>query len=120
MRNAIAAACAAVLSTLITGCIGLEGITSGQIGCPASEITITDDHQGFLDREWTAQCQGHVYYCSSSSSVNGRNHEMSCKENEPSQPASSPRAPTGCQYDTQCKGDRVCQAGKCVVPADKS
>lgn len=22
----------------------------------------------------------------------------------------------GCQYDTQCKGDRVCQRGECVAP----
>jgi len=22
----------------------------------------------------------------------------------------------GCQYDTQCKGDRVCESGQCVAP----
>lgn len=32
------------------------------------------------------------------------------------QPA-APAAAGGCQYDTQCKGDRVCQAGACVSPA---
>jgi hypothetical protein len=26
----------------------------------------------------------------------------------------------GCQYDTQCKGDRVCMDGKCVSPATPS
>lgn len=23
----------------------------------------------------------------------------------------------GCEYDTQCKGDRICENGKCVAPA---
>lgn len=23
---------------------------------------------------------------------------------------------TGCEYDTQCKGDRICENGKCVSP----
>jgi hypothetical protein len=30
---------------------------------------------------------------------------------------SSGAAPAGCSYDTQCKGDRVCEAGQCVSPA---
>jgi hypothetical protein len=25
--------------------------------------------------------------------------------------------PVGCQYDSQCKGDRICSAGQCVAPA---
>ncbi len=25
-------------------------------------------------------------------------------------------APLGCQYDTQCKGDRICHEGRCVDP----
>ncbi len=37
-------------------------------------------------------------------------------------PTQSPPAHLGCQYDTQCKGDRVCQDGRCVdtepVPSD--
>jgi hypothetical protein len=41
---------------------------------------------------------------------------------EPSRPAtqiaSAPAA--GCQYDTQCKGDRVCMKGQCVDPAPSS
>lgn len=27
----------------------------------------------------------------------------------------APSAPAGCQYDTQCKGDRICQDGACVA-----
>jgi len=26
----------------------------------------------------------------------------------------------GCTYDTQCKGDRICQKGECVEPAAKA
>lgn len=31
-------------------------------------------------------------------------------------PAASPSPPPGCQFDTQCKGNRVCQSGRCVDP----
>jgi hypothetical protein len=37
----------------------------------------------------------------------------------PAQPApEAPAAsvPAGCQYDTQCKGDRICRDGQCVAP----
>ncbi len=27
-----------------------------------------------------------------------------------------PAVASGCQYDTQCKGDRICTDGKCVAP----
>src|SRR5581483_3911880 len=33
--------------------------------------------------------------------------------------ARTPRASGGCQYDTQCKGERVCEQGVCVAPASK-
>lgn len=26
----------------------------------------------------------------------------------------------GCQYDTQCKGNRVCQSGSCIAPESPS
>ncbi len=31
-------------------------------------------------------------------------------------PVVPPAAPVGCQYDAQCKGDRICRAGQCVAP----
>jgi hypothetical protein len=34
----------------------------------------------------------------------------------PAEPATEPAAPSGCGKDTDCKGDRVCEAGKCVDP----
>ncbi|WP_394831399.1 hypothetical protein LVJ94_33295 [Pendulispora rubella] len=33
-------------------------------------------------------------------------------------PAQAAAVSTGCQYDTQCKGERLCVAGRCVEPAD--
>jgi PEGA domain len=33
-------------------------------------------------------------------------------------PAAVPAAPGGCQYDAQCKGDRICRAGQCVAPTE--
>jgi hypothetical protein len=32
-------------------------------------------------------------------------------------PAPANAAPAGCQYDTQCKGDRICRGGQCVSPS---
>ena len=107
-----------VLFTLVatTAACGLEGITSGQIGCPASEITITDDRAGFNEREWTAQCHERTYYCSAAGG--GRSSSISCKESSDASgsEASTSAKAAGCTYDTQCKGDRVCKAGQCVEP----
>lgn len=38
----------------------------------------------------------------------------------PASIAPPPAAATGCQFDTQCKGDRICVDGKCVAPAPKA
>ena len=109
------------LSTLpllaLAGCFNLAAASSGQIGCPANDISITNDEAGFAIRTWTAQCRGQTYFCSSQ----GRGPQISCA------PAMVPPpgvpAPTGvvlkgegCQYDTQCKGDRVCRDRLCVDP----
>lgn len=37
------------------------------------------------------------------------------KRQQPSQPV-APAEPSGCTYDTQCKGDRICVEGKCTEP----
>lgn len=37
----------------------------------------------------------------------------------PSAPAAEQPPSAGCQYDTQCKGDRVCQKGECVDAVKK-
>lgn len=33
-------------------------------------------------------------------------------------PSPAAASPQGCQYDTQCKGNRVCVQGKCVAPEE--
>ncbi|MBI2389252.1 MAG: hypothetical protein HYV09_06525 [Deltaproteobacteria bacterium] len=96
-----------------------RAVTSGQIGCPASEITITNDESGWSTRTWTAHCRGKTYYCSSHSGGGSQaTAQVSCKEAQ--QPASgaveSSSDVGGCKYDTQCKGERVCQNGRCVEP----
>lgn len=81
---------------------------------------------------WTASCRGNTYYCSAVST--GKDSEqISCRQavvkssaaTAPSAAASGAtsggaaapaEAAGGCQYDTQCKGERICKAGQCVDP----
>lgn len=81
---------AALLGTLllasVTGCLTMpsipsyqvsreqyQSITSGLIGCPASEIAIANEQMSHVTT-WEAECRGHQYFCSAA----GRS--MSCKE----------------------------------------
>lgn len=41
--------------------------------------------------------------------------EQSPPQRTPAPTAASPAS--GCSYDTQCKGDRICEAGRCVDPS---
>ena len=97
-----------------------SGDDLGQIGCAEQDIAIVDDNSGWGTRTWTATCQGKTYFCSSHGGGQHSTAQVSCKENgggaAPAAPA-APAAASGCQYDTQCKGDRVCKAGSCVDPA---
>lgn len=68
----------ASLLTSMTGCFTVskaqyQGLTSGMIGCPASEITISNDQLGQVTT-WEADCRGRHYFCS------GAGQAMSCKE----------------------------------------
>jgi hypothetical protein len=88
----------------------LRNASSGMIGCPAEQIRIVNDETGLGNATWIAECNGRTYYCS------GAGGHVACTE-----PANKPGAaptppPGGCQYDTQCKGDRVCKSGSCVDP----
>jgi len=60
---------ALLAGTMLTalGCgLGLPEASSGLVGCPASEISITDEVQhGTTQTTWTATCRGRVFYCSS-------------------------------------------------------
>jgi hypothetical protein len=93
-------------------CGSLENVTSGHIGCPETDITITDDESGWNTRSWTAHCHGKTYFCSL---VGGQSSQVSCQEAQQSA-AEAPPAKGGCQSDGQCKGDRICRSGVCVDP----
>jgi hypothetical protein len=61
---------------LVGGCgPNLAAASAGQIGCPASDIKITDDNPGWGTRTWTATCAGRTYQCSYAQTgiVTGRN-----------------------------------------------
>jgi hypothetical protein len=95
----------------IAGCASLQDATSGQIGCAASDIKITNDASGWNTRTWTAQCHGHTYYCSAI------RDKVDCKKpDEETTTNDSDRTTdeSGCHFDAQCKGDRVCRNGDCV------
>lgn len=53
------------LLLLSTGCmVSLADASSGQVGCPADEIAISNDKVGLGTRTWTATCRGETFYCS--------------------------------------------------------
>jgi hypothetical protein len=109
-------ACASLALALL-GCVSLESVTSGQIGCAESDIKITNDEEGWGSRTWTATCHGKTYYCSGHGGGKYSTPQVACKEAASDAAEGSPKvtpATAGCQFDTQCKGDRVCRAGKCV------
>jgi hypothetical protein len=116
------------LATAVVVCGGalacganLKAASSGQIGCAEADITITDDSTGWSSRTWTAECHGKRFFCSAIQTGKNQN-QVNCEE-EADQVVDSRAAPpaaastaNGCQYDTQCKGDRVCVNGACVAP----
>jgi len=98
----------------------LQRATAGVIGCPAEEIAISN----FKRRggaTWDAECRGRSYVCSGISG--GESIQVACAEDASTTVAEptaggevAPPAPDGCVYDTQCKGDRICEEGRCVSP----
>jgi hypothetical protein len=109
----------------LTGCAAvLQDVTSGQIGCPAEQIHIVKDDVGWGTRTWSADCNGKIYFCSAHGGGSHSTAQVSCKEQAGAAPAMAPPGPPppppgGCQYDAQCKGDRVCKNGSCVDPTPK-
>jgi hypothetical protein len=96
----------------------LQRASAGEIGCPPEEIAIADFQRGGGTGTWTAACRGRTYVCSAVDG--GEAVQISCTEDAPSSggeiPFSAPTEPAGCAYDTQCKGDRICEDGRCVSP----
>ena len=103
----------AITPTLASCGAGLKRESSGAVGCPADQITISDEDRGYNDMSWKATCRGRTYYCSG-----GLDQSTTCtpETSGGSAPAPAAAAPTGCAYDAQCKGDRVCVEGACVAP----
>lgn len=78
---------------------------------------------------WVAMCNGKRYVCSAGAGLCTPEVEEDAEDSEgvddgddvdksTEAPASSEKqaAPVGCQYDNQCKGDRICVNGACVDP----
>jgi hypothetical protein len=57
---------------------------------------------------------GIAYHCAAPSAAVGT-ASLVVGSPPPAQPAAPP--PAGCGKDTDCKGDRICQAGVCTDPA---
>lgn len=113
-----------------TGCVSIKSASSGQIGCAEKDITITDDTSGWGSRTWTAECHGKKFFCSAVATGNNT-EQVSCRaavegDKPAAQDAQSATPPVaakasaeaaGCNFDTQCKGERICVKGECVEPA---
>ena len=91
--------------------------SSGQVGCPPDEITITEKRDGAFNLVWKAQCRGNTYFCTFGDPTSCTKEAGTADAQTPTPPAAeAPVAGGGCQYDTQCKGERICDAGRCVDP----
>jgi len=101
----------------ILGCTTLPELSSGEIGCPADEVTISDHEMSWRSDTWTAECRGRRFYCTGVPPAEG-GVTVSCTEEQTESTGTqhSPSETTGCQHDNQCKGDRVCNAGRCENP----
>lgn len=70
---------AVVVVVLIAGCTSARisrSLSSGAIGCPSDEITITNERASIVGtHEWIAECKGKRYVCNY---VSGGN--ANCKE----------------------------------------
>jgi hypothetical protein len=115
-------------------CSSLQSVSSGHIGCAEKDIVITNDDRAWAARTWTAECHGKRFFCSAIQT--GKDQmQVNCREETPkagppgvasapsapiapSGPPPEPKAtaPGGCQFDTQCKGERICVSGQCVEP----
>lgn len=49
---------------ILTGCGGhYEHLSSGSIGCPPEQITVSDEEMSGNSTTWRATCQGRTYDC---------------------------------------------------------
>lgn len=113
-----------LLALSLGGCTTLADVSAGEVGCAPSEIVISNENTTFGGRTWSAECNGQLYHCSSHGGGEGSTAQISCAPagggGTPAAATTPPggaNAPAGCQYDTQCKGDRICKDGECVDTA---
>jgi hypothetical protein len=83
---------AIVLSLLVSACGGTARASSGQIGCPANEIEISDKSVSVGTTTWTATCRGRVFYCSSAT-TGDKTSQYQCTEAMDSSPSPSSAEP---------------------------
>ncbi len=95
----------------VVGCANLTSVTSGQIGCPPEEIQILEEDSGWNTKTWVAECRGKRFHCTEVSA--GNSAQFDCTE-EAAETGIAPEP--GCEFDTQCKGDRICEQGNCISP----
>jgi hypothetical protein len=103
-------------SALLPACgVGAhQRATSGVIGCPSDEIIISNVVRK-APATWRAHCRGRTFQCSA---IEG---DVSCSEDDGltagsrARPAAS-SSQGGCEHDGHCKGDRICEQGRCVDP----
>ncbi len=68
-----------LIATLaLSGCGSLASYSSGHVGCPPSDIKISDDHTGWNHRTWTARCHGKRYFCEAHGGGDGSTPQLTC------------------------------------------
>ena len=64
---------AAVLAmAILTGCAAYgdrEILTAGKVGCPVSEVKVSDGTTGWSAVTWTARCRSETFYCTKTDGV---------------------------------------------------
>jgi hypothetical protein len=121
-RGTLFAVLCAPVFAMLPACVTTQILaeeSSGQVGCPPDEITISDKRDGAFNLVWKAQCRGTTYFCTFGDPTSCKEEAGGAAASPSPTPAAAdaPVAGGGCQYDTQCKGERICDAGRCIEPA---
>ncbi|HYP77417.1 MAG TPA: hypothetical protein VER12_15710 [Polyangiaceae bacterium] len=120
------------LRTLLLGCLIMAGCadgapslrarSAGDLQCAAEELKIYKlDERAYR----VVGCEQDVVYISTCDAPEGSltrkctwllDSARSASNSAPSKPPAKSGAETGCSFDAQCKGDRICVAKECVAP----
>ena len=102
-----------LIATCILGsCASLKSTSSGQIGCPPNEISITNLKRGWSSNTWTAVCRGEKYYCTSVA-TGQYSTQVNCKpEAKPSGDIDASDSEIGC--NPICSPGYLCQGTICI------